>query len=67
MRPGEAPPTSWRGTVLQVFGAFSTELCLMSDTSGGFEVDGSDLRGPLGVSGAPENASDQSRLRQGEL
>ncbi|XP_034729644.1 gasdermin Eb isoform X1 [Etheostoma cragini] len=38
------------------------ELCLMSDTTGGFEVDGVSKRRPLGVFGAP--ASEKSYLRQ---
>lgn len=37
----------------------------MSDTTGGFEVDGPAWKGLFGVSGAP--ASENSRLRQGKL
>ncbi|XP_076593385.1 gasdermin Eb [Chaetodon auriga] len=40
------------------------ELCLMSDTTGGFEVDGPSLKGLLGVSGAPADSSENSRLSQ---
>ncbi|XP_032375585.1 gasdermin Eb isoform X2 [Etheostoma spectabile] len=38
------------------------EMCLMSDTTGGFEVDGLAKRRPLGVFGAP--ASEKNYLRQ---
>ncbi|AWO96723.1 putative non-syndromic hearing impairment protein 5-like [Scophthalmus maximus] len=40
------------------------ELCLTSDTNGGFEVDSSAKKGLLCVSGAPPHASENSRLRQ---
>lgn len=39
-----------------------SELCLMSDTTGGFEVDSAAENGLLGVSGASENV----RLQQGK-
>lgn len=39
-----------------------SELCLMSDTTGGFEVDSPAENGLLGVSGASENV----RLQQGK-
>nr|XP_046255578.1 gasdermin Eb [Scatophagus argus]XP_046255579.1 gasdermin Eb [Scatophagus argus] len=40
------------------------ELCLMSDTTGGFEVDGPAWKGMFGVSEAPADASENSHLRQ---
>ncbi|KAM9353632.1 gasdermin Eb [Symphorus nematophorus] len=40
------------------------ELCLMSDTDGGFEVDGHAWKGLFGASGAPVDASENIRLRQ---
>ncbi|KAM3614965.1 uncharacterized protein V6R79_021610 [Siganus canaliculatus] len=40
------------------------ELCLMSDTRGGFEVDGPSGKELLGVSGAPAQTSENSCLRQ---
>lgn len=40
------------------------ELCLMSDTRGGFEVDGAIEKGLLGISGAPAQTSENSCLRQ---
>ncbi|XP_041798850.1 gasdermin Eb [Chelmon rostratus] len=40
------------------------ELCLMSDTTGGFEVDGPSLKRLLGVSGASAEASENSCLRE---
>ncbi|XP_069552246.1 gasdermin Eb [Brachyistius frenatus] len=39
------------------------ELCVISDTNGGFEVDGPKT-GLLGVSGAPVHSSENSHLRQ---
>ncbi|XP_071388928.1 gasdermin Eb isoform X1 [Centroberyx affinis] len=39
------------------------ELCLMSDTHGGFEVDGLGMKGLLGLSGAPLHASENSSLK----
>lgn len=44
-----------------------TELCLMSDTTGGFEVDGPAWKGLVGVSGAPADASENNCLKQGKL
>lgn len=43
-----------------------TELCLMSDTAGGFEVDGPALKGLVGVSDAPADASENNFLKQGK-
>ncbi|XP_018544241.1 gasdermin Eb [Lates calcarifer] len=40
------------------------ELCLMSDTTGGFEVDSPVTKGVLGVSGALAHTSENSCLRQ---
>ncbi|XP_051262766.1 gasdermin Eb [Dicentrarchus labrax] len=40
------------------------EMCLMSYTSGGFEVDGPAWKRLFGASGAPVDASDNSHLRQ---
>ncbi|XP_010740226.3 gasdermin Eb [Larimichthys crocea] len=40
------------------------ELCLMADTSGGFEVDGHAGKTQFGVSGSPPDASENSHLRQ---
>lgn len=40
----------------------SAELCLMSDTKGGFEVDGPPQTKPVGVAGPPAN----NPLRQGK-
>ena len=45
---------------------FSTELCLMSDTNGGFEVDGPVRKRLVGASGSPADTSETSRLRQGK-
>ncbi|XP_078143372.1 gasdermin Eb isoform X3 [Centroberyx gerrardi] len=39
------------------------ELCLMSDTHGGFEVDGLGMKGLPGLSGAPLHASENSGLK----
>lgn len=41
----------------------SAELCLMSDTKGGFEVDGPPQTKAMGVTGAPAN----NHLRHGEV
>lgn len=40
------------------------ELCLMSDTAGGFEVDGPGMKPLLGVSGASENSCIRQELEQ---
>ncbi|XP_030248788.1 gasdermin Eb [Sparus aurata] len=40
------------------------ELCLMSDTNGGFEVDGPVWKRLVGASGSPTDTSENSRLRQ---
>ncbi|XP_016893587.1 gasdermin-E isoform X2 [Cynoglossus semilaevis] len=40
------------------------ELCLMSDTTGGFEVDGPVKRGLLGVTGASPHAHANSKLQE---
>ncbi|XP_071325065.1 gasdermin Eb [Trachinotus anak] len=40
------------------------ELCLMSDTTGGFEIDGSTKNGPFGVSEGLGHASENSCLQQ---
>lgn len=43
-----------------------TELCLMSDTTGGFEVDSPAFEGLVGVSGAPADTSENNCLKQGK-
>lgn len=45
----------------------STELCLMSDMCGGFEVDAIERKEHVGVSGAPADTSENKHLRQGKL
>lgn len=45
----------------------STELCLMSDICGGFEVDAIECKEHVGVSGAPADTSENNHLRQGKL
>lgn len=45
----------------------STELCLMSDMCGGFEVDAIECKELVGVSGAPADTSENKHLRQGKL
>lgn len=44
---------------------FATELCLMSDTDGGFEVDGPAKKQLVGASVAPVHVSANSFLKQG--
>lgn len=54
--------------LLELSRAFSTELCVLSDTNGGFDkVDGTArMKDQPSISGAPAHSSDNSCLQQGK-